>query len=348
MTLYENLPARQFWKTGVQPFTYETVQEIYNPKWPIEGMRIATAGSCFAQEIAKAMRARNYNVLDVEPKPPGIPEQLANEYGYRLYSARHGNIYTARHLLQLTQEALGGRQFEPSIYVIENGGRYYDAFRPKVEPAGLPSAEEVVEQRYDHLNRFRSLLSQCDLFIFTLGLTEAWFHKDADIVYQIAPGLTSGSYDPGQNDFRNLRFSEIMSDMLEFRKLAKSANPAMRFLLTVSPVPLTATAVPQHVLVSTTRSKSTLRAVAGELSESFDDIDYFPSFELLSTPFLGTGFFEENKRSVKRKGVEAVMRSFFAAHEGIEEKPAATSSATTKTSDEVVCEDALLEAFAPR
>lgn len=348
MLPYEGLSARQFWKTGVQPFASDTIQEIYSPKWPIDGLRIATAGSCFAQEIAKAMRARKYNVLDVEPRPPGILDKLANEYGYGLYSARHGNIYTARHLLQLTQEALGILEISPRLYVLEKKGRYFDAFRPTVEPKGLPSAEEVVEQRYDHLSRFRSLLSQCDLFIFTLGLTEAWFHKHADIVYQIAPSRTSGTYDPDQNEFRNLRFSEIVSDMLAFRDLAKSVNPGMRFLLTVSPVPLVATAVPQHVLVSTVRSKSVLRAVAGELSESFDDIDYFPSFELLSTPFLGTGFFEENKRSVKRTGVEAVMKSFFAAHEGTEQKTTTGTATATKTVEEVVCEDALLEAFAPR
>lgn len=347
MLPYVGLPARQFWRTGVQPFSSDTIQEIYSPKWPIDGLRIATAGSCFAQEIARAMRARRYNVLDVEPKPPGIPEKIANQYGYGLYSARHGNIYTARHLLQLTREALGLLEISPSLYVLENGGRYYDAFRPNVEPNGLPSAEEVIEQRHDHLKRFRSLLSECDLFIFTLGLTEAWFHKDTQIVYQIAPALTSGVYDPNQNEFRNLRFSEIMSDMLEFRDLAKTINSGMRILLTVSPVPLTATALPHHVLVSTVRSKSVLRAVAGELSETYDDIDYFPSFELLSTPFLGNGFFEDNKRTVRRSGVEAVMRSFFDAHAGIKPTQVELPS-EAKTEEEVVCEDALLEAFAPR
>lgn len=347
MLPYDGLPTRQFWKTGVQPFSSDTIQDIYSPKWPIDGLRIATAGSCFAQEIARAMRARKYNVLDVEPKPPGIPEKVANQYGYSLYSARHGNIYTARHLLQLTKEALGVLEISPKLYVLKKGGRYYDAFRPKVEPNGLPSAGEVIEQRNDHLRRFRSLLSECDLFIFTLGLTEAWFHKDTQIVYQIAPALTSGAYDPNENEFRNLCFSEIMSDMLEFRDLAKSINPDMRFLLTVSPVPLTATALPQHVLVSTMRSKSVLRAVAGELSEAYDDIDYFPSFELLSTPFLGSGFFEDNKRTVKRSGVEAVMRSFFNAHAGIKQLQVELPS-EPRTEGEVVCEDALLEAFAPR
>lgn len=347
MTPYSNFPARQFWKTGVQPFTWHTVEEVYTPKWPIDGLRIATAGSCFAQEIARALREKKRCVLDVEPPPSGVPSKLANRFGYGLYSARHGNIYTSRHLLQLTQEATGGRDIPPHLYVWRRDGRYYDAFRPTVEPFGLPSEEEIVAQRQDHLKRFKSLLSQCDLFIFTLGLTEAWFDKGTGIVYQTAPGVFAGEFSPDRHVFKNLKFVEVMQDMLAFRNIAKEMNPEMRFLLTVSPVPLTATAEPRHVLVSTVSSKSVLRAVAGELAETFEDIDYFPSFELLSTPFLGPGLFEANKRSVQRTGVEAVMQSFFDAHEGVK-ATARREVAEAKITEEVICEDALLEAFAPR
>ena len=143
MLPYSGLPPRQFWKTGIESFQSDTIREIYSPKGPIDGMRIATAGSCFAQEIARALRARKYNVLDVEPKPPGIPDRLAQAFGYGLYSARHGNIYTARHLLQLTREALGLIEIPPHLYVLETAGLYYDAFRSTIEPQGLPSAEEV-------------------------------------------------------------------------------------------------------------------------------------------------------------------------------------------------------------
>ena len=346
MTPYDNLPSRQFWATGVRPYTASDIQGIYTPKFPISGLSIATAGSCFAQEIAKALRARKYNVLDVEPVPYGVPAGIATKFGYSLYSARHGNIYTSSHLLQLTKEALGLIEIDPSIWVWEKGGRFYDAFRPQIEPDGLPSIEEVIAQREDHLARFKSLLQQCGLFVFTLGLTEGWFHRSSGVVYQSTPGVAAGTFDPDQHEFRNLRFSEILSDIIEFRNLVRELNPSIRFLLTVSPVPLVATAVDRHVLVSTVRSKSVLRAVAGELSEAYEDVDYFPSYELFSTPFLGESMFEANRRSVQRAGVEAVMRSFFAAHEGVVED-APKKLHEPKSTEEVVCEDALLEAFAP-
>ena len=123
----------------------------------------------------------------------------------------------------------------------------------------------------------------------------------------------------------------------------------MRILLTVSPVPLTATASTQHVLAATVYSKSVLRAAAGELYSLHQDVDYFPSYEIVASPFLRTKFFEKNMRSVSKRGVDLVMHHFFAAHE-LEAAPqrAPQQVAIDVPEDDPVCEDALLEAFGPR
>ena len=60
----------------------------------------------------------------------------------------------------------------------------------------------------------------------------------------------------------------------------------LRVVLTVSPVPLTATASDRHVLVANTYSKAVLRAVAEELYLESPYIDYVPSFELVTNPKL--------------------------------------------------------------
>jgi hypothetical protein len=85
----------------------------------------------------------------------------------------------------------------------------------------------------------------------------------------------------------------------------------MRFLLTVSPVPLTATAGGQHVITATTQSKSVLRAVAGEMAATHDFVDYFPSYEIITSPVFGGRFYAPNRRSVEPAGVDHVMRCFF-------------------------------------
>ena len=117
-------------------------------------------------------------------------------------------------------------------------------------------------------------------------------------------------------------------------------------------MPLTATASDQHVLVATTYSKSVLRAVAGQLYADYDDLDYFPSYEIIAAHPSRGFFFEGNLRSVSPAGVETVMRSFFSEHgaetPGQAPAPAAAASpaeAPATKADDVACEEILLDAF---
>jgi hypothetical protein len=356
---YSDLPARSFWKGAVSRRSPETVSGLWHPKFSFaRETRIATAGSCFAQHIARYLRARKAIVVNLERSPPGLSAANAAKYGYGIYSARYGNIYTVRHLLQLTEEALG--RFAPSDAVWERDGRFFDAMRIGVEPAGLPSAEAVRQHRLQHLGRVQSLFARADVFVFTLGLTEAWTHRESGTVYPTAPGTIAGSYRPDVHAFRNFDFLEVYEDFVAFRRLAMEQNPGMKFLLTVSPVPLAATATDQHVLVATTYSKSALRAAAGKLAETFENVDYFPSFDFLTGAFTRGAFHSDDARQITQAGVEAVMRIFFEAQPALAQA-AATDAAGGRVGERdetgaggrapgspapaAVCEDILLDAF---
>lgn len=343
---YIGLPESSYWKLAVANHETTSVRGLYKRRFSLSGKQIATAGSCFAQEIAKGLRRNGYSVIDKEPSPntPEVRGELEASYGYKLYSARHGNIYTVRQLLQLTKESLGLVEYPHESYIWTKNGRYYDAFRPSVEPDGLPSAQEVILQRMDHIRRFEAVIREANIFIFTMGLTETWMHRELGVVYPTAPGVIAGEFDPDIYRFHNFSFQETYDDFVEFRAIFKSVNPEAKFLITVSPVPLTATAADTHVLVSTVRSKSILRAVAAQIYEEFDDVDYFPSYELFSTPFLGESQFKDNRRTVKREGVDAVMRIFFEEHGP--EGPTPSDDSAAEIAVDSVCEEALLEAFA--
>jgi hypothetical protein len=92
--------------------------------------------------------------------------------------------------------------------------------------------------------------------------------------------------------------------------------------------------------------------VAGQLHDEFDDVDYFPSYEIVTNPAAKSGFFEPNLRSVHPSGVASVMRVFFDAH-GMAEQAEPPAPAPRKAAppappseEDVVCEEMLLEAFA--
>ena len=116
--------------------------------------RFATAGSCFAQHIGRNLAARGAVWLDREPAPDFLREEDRARFGYGLFSARYGNIYTARQLLELAREALG--EWTPRERVWVKDGRLYDAKRPSVDPVGLAAEEEVLALRERHLAAFRA------------------------------------------------------------------------------------------------------------------------------------------------------------------------------------------------
>ena len=66
-------------------------------------MKIATAGNCFAQHVGKHLKLNGFNVLDTEKSPNYLPKNKAQNFGYEIYSARYGNIYTSIQLLELTK-----------------------------------------------------------------------------------------------------------------------------------------------------------------------------------------------------------------------------------------------------
>ena len=147
--------------------------------------------------------------------------------------------------------------------------------------------------------------------MFTLGLTESWFNKELGYEYPMCPGPIAGEFNTETHQFVNQQFEKIRIDLSDAIALMRELNPKLKFILTVSPVPLTATQSGKHVAVATMASKSVLRAVADQLATNNENVDYFPSYEIINSPVFKGAFFEPNQRSVNPYGVNFVMDNFF-------------------------------------
>lgn len=307
---YKSQPERAFWRASVGSRHYADLADLWQPMPLRKSDKIATGGSCFAQHIGNNLAARGAAFMDMELAPPVFSSTAeARKCGYGVFSCRYGNVYTTRQLLQLFDEAHGSRT--PVEQVWEKEGRFYDALRPSVDPVGQDSPETVLALRSQHLAAVRKMFAALDVFVFTMGLTEGWESTRDGTMFPVAPGTIAGAYNPDRHVFRNLRATEIRADLLAFWERLRTVNPDARVLLTVSPVPLAATATENHVLVATTYSKSVLRAVAGELAEEVADIHYFPSYEIISSHPARGMFFEPDLRNVNSFGVDYVMSHFF-------------------------------------
>lgn len=314
--------------------------------------KIATAGSCFAQNIAAHLRTSGYCYYVTEPGPTLLPATVRQENGYGVFSARYGNLYTTRQLLQTFDRAFG--TFSPKEVAWESDGVFFDPFRPHVQHAGFVSEEELLTDRSQHLGAVRTLFETLDVFIFTLGLTEAWLARSDGAVFPVCPGCGTGTFSEDNYRFHNFRYPEVQQDLSTFLARLRSVNETAKVILTVSPVPLVATAEPRHVAVSTTYSKSVLRAVAGDIAAEHENVVYFPSYEIIASHFMGNRYYAQDQRNVTQRGVSHVMQRFFEHFCGVTSDLAVEASeesvqtmAATSAEDEVaqaICDEEMLDA----
>ena len=339
---YRSLPDRNFWKQSIADIPFDQVDPVAGGKFRISRSdRVVTAGSCFAQHIARYLRAAGFNYFVTEPPNPIVPAQIAERFGYGLFSARYGNLYTSRQLVQLLRRAYG--LFQPADDVwLRPDGRLVDPFRPRIQPNGFVSMAEYQADRRQHFAAIRLAVEDLDVFVFTLGLTEGWTSRMDGAAYPLCPGVSGGSFDESQHVFVNLRAHEVVDDLREAVGFIRARNPRARFIFTVSPVPLVATAEPRSVLVSTTYSKSVLRVAAEEIASGDDEIAYFPSFEIITGQHTRGRYFAEDLRAVTEEGVSRVMQLFFqhyaqlgAADAGVREAPIGASSTQGPRQSEV-------------
>lgn len=352
---YRDLPASAYWRRSVAALPADQVDPVdETPRFGLTPTdKVMTAGSCFAQHIARYMRQSGFDAMITETAHPMISPENAATYNYGTFTARYGNIYVARQLLQLFKRAYG--QFTPQEDVWDGkAGSLIDPFRPQIQPDGFASRREYDLDRAQHFAAVRKGFETLDVFVFTLGLTEGWVSKEDGAVFPLCPGTAGGAFDPDRHMFHNFTVSEIVADLTEFITLLRGVNPKARVILTVSPVPLIASASGKHVLSATTYSKSVLRVACSMLEETLPDLMYFPSYEVILGPHARGAYLAEDLRSVREAGVAHVMRLFFRKLAGADLEfgqsaapaPAPISDAATQEMErlvKVVCDEEILD-----
>lgn len=344
---YSSLPDCQFWRRAVATLPADQVDPITSCVFKISKRdKVATAGSCFAQYIAKTLDSLgfNYFVTETTPASPGSAHE-----NFGIFSARYANIYTVRQLLQLFERAYD--LFVPVDQVwIRPDGAYVDPFRPQIQKGGFETVELLEADRTAHLAAVRKVFEDCDVFVFTLGLTEAWVCEADGAVVPIAPGVAGHPQTEAPYRFQNMSVEEMRSDLMEFVRKLRVVNPGVRVVLTVSPVPLIATYENRHVLQSTMYSKAALRVVAEMVTQQAPGVAYFPSFEIITGPHSGNRYFDTDLRTITPEGVAHVMalftRHFTTEDDGkarVKQYRRIVGAQDVKNAEEIVCDEEILD-----
>ncbi len=281
-----------------------------NEPWKPKNMlgrhqKVATFGSCFAENLGPALKEQGYTWFDTEQAPDIFVPEIKKKYNYGIFSARTGNINTVAALRQWVSWAIGVET--PPEEIWQKGGRFFDPFRPSIEPDGFASPEELLASRNTVLRAIRKIAERTDWFVFTLGQTEGWVNSSRGYIYAMHPAEVALEFDSNDHLLKNYSFLEVSDDLNWIIDVISTINKKIRFVFTVSAIPLTAA---ESGNAATPFSQSLLREAALTVAENRDFVDYFPSYEIVTAAPSRAMFYEPGEQAAK-PGAEFAMYCFF-------------------------------------
>jgi Flp pilus assembly protein TadD len=234
---------------------------------------IFTTGSCFARNIERTLDNQGFKLPMMDIECP-IEERVSASKNEIV------NKYTTSAVLNELRWGLGLEEFPADALLEVGDGLFHD---PHLHPNVPPVSRERALERRQQIHDIVGLLPQCRVFIMTLGLVETWYDEKAGLYLNGAPPREAVAREPERFRFRRQSYSDIQADLQAIHDiLSKHGHPDVKFILSVSPVPFKATYTGQDALAANCYSKSVLRAAAEEFVAAHDNVDYFPSYEMVT------------------------------------------------------------------
>ncbi len=236
------------------------------------GASVFTVGSCFARNIETRLAQLGFQVPTLQ-----VDDTVVGEVGVNLI-----NKYTPASIWQELSWAHGIRRRDgvvadsdvQALFLDLGGGKVADLH---LYPLAAVDYDFAMRRRKAVFKVFNAAFNS-DVVTITLGLIEAWFDSETGL-YVIRCPEKFFSHAPERFLFERLNFAQCKSFVDRTIELLQHEGCPKKILLTTSPVVLGRTFTGDDVIVANCYSKSVLRAVAGQICEENDSVDYFPAFE---------------------------------------------------------------------
>jgi len=276
------------------------------PKFRIKPpCKVFTIGSCFARNIEEALADSNMDI-DIPTMKIKVPKE---EWPHRPNGIL--NEYTPGTIAQRILNAVGELQFTEET-IVKVGDLYKDLLLlGGIRPVTF---ERAIERRKQIELCYKELLSS-DLLIITLGYIESWFDLQTGLFLNQMPEPSLIKKEPNRYEFRRLSLYETVKLLEDSILKLRNVNNKINIVLTVSPVPIQTTFVPnKDCIIANTYSKSVLRCAAEILSNKYEFVDYFPSFEIVIT--AGLSAYQDDLVHVKDSVVRKIVNYFISNYIG--------------------------------
>jgi|GEM_PF-744417 len=243
---------------------------VVRPRFEISpGSKIFTVGSCFARNIESYLSRAGFQLPTLE----GAPE----------VESACLNKYTPPSIFQEFDWTFGILNRDDKVRESDVCTLFYERPDGKVVDLHLLPFDavpyEIAFNRREVVYQIYKKGFYCDSVVMTLGLIEAWKDLKSGLYVLQMPQFLRTKQALAQFEFHKLDFLAAYKMIQKTIDLIDSVGPKKKYLITTSPVPLGRTFTDSDVIIANTYSKSVLRAVAGQIVEENEFVDYFPSFE---------------------------------------------------------------------
>lgn len=253
--------------------------------------KICSIGSCFAENIAKFLRANKYNYITTEK-------------GGGYFSANWGIVFNSSSIRQIFEYSFG--LFNPKVQWWEREkGRMQDPYRRDT----IYAKGQHDKNRFSHYEKSRKAIENADTIIITLGLVEVWRDKRDFATFWRVPPMHL--YDPKIYEFHVMTVEEVYDDLVKIKNIINNYNPECKLIITVSPVPFQATYREDCDVVTANIYSKSVSSVATNIfvkEYSNKNVFYFPSFEYVrygfKNPYIHDG------RHIKKPVINQMMKFF--------------------------------------
>lgn len=208
--------------------------------------KIMTVGSCFSEVIGGQLTDNKIQCL-------------CNPYG---------TVFNPSSIFKLISHSLQNQPVFKHLFLENNGiWQHYD-FHSKFYGNSKEELERKLNTTHKNVNQF---LRKANFLVITLG---------SSIVHQLRENrqVVSNCHKTPATSFKKEMLS-VQEILLRFRLMydaLKMQNNKIKILLTVSPVRHT-----RETLQLNSVSKSILRTACYHLEQDFEDVHYFPSYEIM-------------------------------------------------------------------
>jgi hypothetical protein len=286
-----------------QPFFVPVVERSFTLR---RTDRVYTIGSCFARGLESALQHRGFQV-----------ESAAGDFSSFVGGTHDGmgsngftNRYTPPSILNELRWALDpASPFPVEALVPLEDGTYAD---PYTNPTFAWGDLEETLRRRRVITDVTRRIAGCRLVVITLGLIETWLDTHTGLYTNMTP--PPDPRDPDRFVFHVLTQEQVRETLAGVHELLTAyGHPELEIVTTTSPVPLNATFTNQDVVVANMHSKSLLRTAASEWAAAYENVHYFPSYEIVMYSDRGLAW-EADGRHVRGEVAHRIMELFCATH----------------------------------